>query len=426
MKNKLLHRPFQGPDELTRTFRSARRQILLFQLLALGLVFGFTIDTLNQETLLFGGGLIVSTFVSLLFLRWVSHGEPYLVMIASMIFSIGIIMIYRIEPELGMRQLVIYLGSLVCFFFVYFIVRAGHRLFEGHEIFYYAVTVGLFLVTLAFGLTLGGARNWITVAGVRVQPSEFAKIPFVFFVASWYTHYERYQTSLVMKMSLSIAVYVLLALFMLQRELGTAAVFFVVLIASQAAFERNRWIPFLNIALACLGLFVAYHLFSHVRVRFDMWLNPWSDFNDKGYQIIQALFAIAEGGFFGTGIGLGQPTRIPLGHSDFIFASTIEEMGLFMGICLIFLFIILLYRGFKYAMQQERDFYAALAVCISTQFAAQALIMFAGVFKVIPLTGITVPFLTYGGSSLLSSFILLGALQACAENFTLEVRHETK
>lgn len=414
-------------DDPTRTFRSAREQIMLFQLLALLLVFGFTIDILDQSTLLFGAGLIVSTFLSLFLLRWASRQEPYLLMIATMIFSIGIIMIYRIEPELGIRQLEIYLGSLVFFFLTYFVVRWGHRLFEGREVFYFATTLALFLITLVFGLTLGGARNWITVAGIRVQPSEFAKIPFVFFVASWYLHYEFYQTSLVKKLSLSIAVYALLALFMLQRELGTAAVFFAVLLCSQVAFERNHWIPFANLVLALFGLFVAYHLFSHVRVRFEMWRDPWSDFNDKGYQIIQALFAIAEGGFFGTGIGLGQPTRIPLGHSDFIFASTIEEMGLFMGICLVFLFIILLYRGFKMAMQQERDFYAALAVCISALFGAQALIMFAGVFKVIPLTGITVPFLTYGGSSLLSSFILLGALQACGENFIVEeVRHEAK
>ena len=112
------------------------------------------------------------------------------------------------------------------------------------------------------------------------------------------------------------------------REMSSvAAIFFATLLTTQIAFERHRWVPVVNLLLACVGLFVAYHLFSHVRVRFDMWLDPWKDFNNKGYQIIQALFAIAEGGFFGTGIGLGHPDSIPLGHSDFIFASVVEEMG---------------------------------------------------------------------------------------------------
>lgn len=240
------------------------------------------------------------------------------------------------------------------------------------------------------------------------------------FIASWYKNYEHYEKTFLGRISLTVMVYILLGLFLLQKELGTAAIFFATLLTTQIAFERHRWVPVVNLLLACVGLFVAYHLFSHVRVRFDMWLDPWKDFNNKGYQIIQALFAIAEGGFFGTGIGLGHPDSIPLGHSDFIFASVVEEMGAFMGICVILLFVLLLYRGFKIAMQQERDFYAAVAVAVSAIFASQAIVMFAGVLKVIPLTGITVPFLTYGGSSLLSSFVLLALLQTCSEDWMRE------
>ncbi len=420
MKNRWLMNKKDQDEASMLAFSNTKWLLILFQLLALVLVYIYNIKELNTRAILFGIGLLFASFSSITLLRFVTRGEPYFLLIANMIFTIGVLMIYRIDPALGERQLMIYLGSLAAFFAVYFFLRRTYSFWEGRTVFYYALTVGLFLITLVFGLTLGGARNWISIAGIQIQPSEFAKIPFAFFVASWFMNYEKYTAKPWGIYSLSVAVYFLMGLFVLQRELGTAAVFFAVLIATQVAFEKRRYLIVINIIMAVVGLFVAYHLFGHVRVRFDMWLNPWQDFNDKGYQIIQALFAIAAGGFFGTGIGLGHPERIPLGYSDFIFASVIEEMGMFMGICLVLLFILLLYRGIKVAMQQERDFYAALAVAISVIFAVQALIMFGGTLKVIPLTGITVPFLTYGGSSLLSSFILLAALQICSEHLILK------
>lgn len=408
-------------------FSNTKWLLFLFQFLTVFLVYTFQIKKLSERSLLFGAGLLVVSLLSLTLLRIVSKKEVYLLLITNMIFTIGIIMIYRLDPGRGERQLMIYLASLVAFFLVYFIMRRTYMLWEGHLLFYYGVTLVFFFITLVFGLTLRGARNWITIANINVQPSEFAKIPFVLFIASWYKNYEHYEKTFLGRISLTVMVYILLGLFLLQKELGTAAIFFATLLTTQIAFERHRWVPVINLLLACVGLFVAYHLFSHVRVRFDMWLDPWKDFNNKGYQIIQALFAIAEGGFFGTGIGLGHPDSIPLGHSDFIFASVVEEMGAFMGICVILLFVLLLYRGFKIAMQQERDFYAAVAVAVSAIFASQAIVMFAGVLKVIPLTGITVPFLTYGGSSLLSSFVLLALLQTCSEDWMQEGgRYATK
>lgn len=415
MKTDFLHRPQPNEKIVRFAYAQTKWLLFLFQFLAIFLVYLFQVKELSERSLLFGGGLLLVSLLSLTILHVVTKGDSYLLLIANMIFSVGIIMIYRLDPARGEKQLMIYLASLVAFFVVTVILRHTPTLWEGHTLFYFVVTLMLFLVTLAFGVTFGGARNWISIAGIRVQPSEFAKIPFVLFLASWYKNYEQHEKTFFGRISLTIMVYVLLGLFLLQRELGTAAVFFATLLTLQIAFERHRWIPVVNLLFAIVGLYAAYHLFGHVRVRFAMWWNPWQDFNDKGYQIIQALFAVAEGGFFGTGIGMGHPENVPLGHSDFIFASVIEEMGSFMGICLILLFVLLLYRGLKIAMQQERDFYAAAAVAVSAIFASQAIIMFAGVLKVIPLTGITVPFLTYGGSSLLSSFILLAILQTCSE-----------
>lgn len=395
---------------------------VLFQILSLTLVLLFHVKELNIPLLMFAVLLILFTFVSVRLVDRLMSGDSYLILIVNMLFSIGVIMIYRIKPALGERQLLFYAIAVVSFFVVYILIRQSPDFWKDKTLFYYVATLFLFAITLLFGLTHGGARNWIELFGIQIQPSEFAKIPFVFFIAAYYANAERYsRTVLFGRLRLGSAVlmaatYVLIGLFFIQRELGTAVVFLFVLLAAQFAFEKNRRLLYGNLALAAVGLTAGYFLFDHVRTRFEIWIDPWSDIADKGYQITQSLFALAEGGFFGSGIGLGSPGLIPLGHSDFIFAAIVEEMGAFMGVCVMLLFLILFYRGVKISMRQSSNFYSALALLVSVMFAAQGIIMFAGVMKLIPLTGITIPFLTYGGSSLLSSFILLGALQVASED----------
>lgn len=426
MKNNVLNFDL-GYQPKRRYAASIKWMLVSFQVLSLLLVILFQIGDLDVLSLVFAGVLILLTFLSNFAVQKLSGGDEYLLLIVNMLFSIGIIMIFRIEQSAGRRQLMMYAISIFVFFVAYLFLRKTYRFWVDKTKFFYMLTVAFFVVTLVFGFTQGGAKNWIEVFGFRMQPSEFAKIPFVFYIASYYRNYERSTKCFFGKYTLMVCTYFLIGLFFLQKELGTAIVFFLVLMASQFAFEPNKKLIFLNLFLAIIGLTAAYFLFAHVRVRFDIWRDPWSDINNKGYQITQALFGLAEGGFFGTGIGLGHPNYIPLAHSDFIFASIVEEMGAFMGICVILLFLILFYRGVKICMRQSDNFYAVLALAISSLFAAQGIIMFAGVMKLIPLTGITIPFLTYGGSSLVSSFVLLAALQIASEDLELrEGRHDKK
>ena len=157
-----------------------------------------------------------------------------------------------------------------------------------------------------------------------------------------------------------------------------------------------------------------------MKIRVATWIDPWKYVDGIGYQITQSLFAIASGGFFGTGLGLGRPDFIPVAESDFIFAAICEEFGAFAGIGIIMLFLILLYRGIKIALLKDDFFERALAIGVSTMFALQALVMFGGVTKLLPLTGITIPFLSYGGSSLISSFLSLGILNSISMENTNE------
>ena len=204
--------------------------------------------------------------------------------------------------------------------------------------------------------------------------------------------------------------------------MGTVVIFYGLFLCLQFIYEEDRRLIFLNIGLFLISAAFGLYLFDHVKIRVLTWIDPWKYIDNKGYQITQSLFAIASGGFFGTGIGLGHPDFIPEVHTDFIFSAICEEMGIFTGMGVIMLFLILVYRGFKIAINQEDQFYRIVALGISILFGIQTFIIIGGVTKLIPLTGITIPFVSYGGTSILSSFISLAILQVASEN--LDLREE--
>ncbi len=332
--------------------------------------------------------------------------------IVNMIFTIGLLTIIRLSPTTGSQHIIWYLLSQFISLLVFVIIAKWPRFFMNKFFFYFVVTLATFIATLLLGYSSGGAKNWIRISdSITIQLSEFAKISYVFMLASFYYQYEDLSKLPFGKYYLNIATYIFIGMFFLQGELGTAMVFFAVFILSMFVFERSYLRLFLNILLAFAGLFLAYKLFGHIKVRFDIWRDPWSDYHGKGYQPIQGLFAIASGGLFGSGLGLGSPNLVPVATSDFIMPAVIEEMGIFMGIALVLLFLILIYKGVKISMTKKDIFTSSLAFGITIIFASQALVMFAGVLKIIPLTGITTPFMSYGGSSTLTSFILLYVLQ---------------
>jgi cell division protein FtsW (lipid II flippase) len=169
-----------------------------------------------------------------------------------------------------------------------------------------------------------------------------------------------------------------------------------------------------TLSFAASGV-ASYFLFSHVRVRIDIWLDPWKYKTGKGYQICQSLIAMASGGLFGSGIGLGHPYFIPEAHNDFIFAAICEEMGMLGAMALILLYLILVYRGLRSALQARDTYSMLVAVGISSMIAFQVFVIIGGDTKMIPLTGITLPFVSYGGSSMLLNFASLGVLQKISE-----------
>lgn len=369
-------------------------------------------DNLSYMELVLPLIFIILSMISVSLVPKLLKIDNTLSVIVNMIFTIGLLTIIRLSPETGTQHIIWYLLSQFIALFVFLILAKWPKFFMDKFFLYFVVTLATFIATLVLGYSSGGAKNWIRISNsISIQLSEFAKISYVFMLASFYYQYDKLRKLPFGKHYLNIATYIFIGMFFLQGELGTAMVFFTVFILSMFVFERSYFRLFLNILLALAGLFLAYKLFGHIKVRFDIWKDPWSDYHGKGYQPIQGLFAIASGGLFGSGLGLGSPNLVPVATSDFIMPAVIEEMGIFMGISIVLLFLILIYKGVKISMTKKDIFTSSLAFAITIIFASQALVMFAGVLKIIPLTGITTPFMSYGGSSTLSSFILLYILE---------------
>lgn len=396
-----------------------RNLLFLFEALSLFLLFIYQWDSIERSTYITAIGLVLIIYISNFLLLKISDGDHYIFLIVTMLLSIGLIMIYRIDANLGVKQLLwLTLGILV--FYVSYFTLKYIKGWQNWGVLYLGGSYLLFLLTFVLGSRIKGAINWIRIAGFTFQPAEITKLLLIFLIAAYYSNLEKYKNIKYSNYYLLVIVYSFIALLFLQRDLGMSVLFYVIYLSLQYIYEEDRKLILFNIGLFIAGGLIGYIIFDHVKIRVITWLNPWPYIDSKGYQITQSLFAIAEGGFFGTGLGLGHPYFIPHADTDFIFSAICEEMGLFTGIGVIMLFLILVYRGFKIALRQNNKFYRILALGISVLFGIQSFVILGGVLKVIPLTGITLPFISYGGSSIISSFIALGILQVASEDLGLE------
>lgn len=402
--------------------KKPRVLLLLFQILTIILAITASGDQFNKSMVINGIMLILLVYISNFILLKISSGDNYIYLIASMLMTIGLIMIYRLEPGLGKKQLIFVGLGIMCFFITYFIMKKI-KIWDRYILGYIVLAYILFILTLIFGTRTYGAKNWISFFGlISVQPAEFIKLILIFILACYYgkkkenrflsnTKYSNYSSYLIM-----FIIYTFIGLLFIQRDIGMAAIFYGVFFIIQYIFEDDRKLLLANIGLAIIGALLGYFLFNHVRVRINIWIDPWKYADTTGYQILQGLFSISEGGFFGRGLGLGYPQFIPLAYNDFIYPAIIEEMGIFMGIAIIMMYMIVVYRGFKIAIRQKDMFLKVIAYGVSSLFAIQSFVILGGVLNVIPLTGITLPFMAYGGTSMLSSYIALGLLQVASED----------
>lgn len=336
--------------------------------------------------------------------------DPALFILACFITELGLIMLYRINPAVFLKQINWFALGVLAFILSSIVIKYWVKL-QINPLYFFVITIILLVIPLVFGVEKGGSRSWIQLAGYSFQPSELAKITFVLFLAG------RLKDGRIDKVLwLTGEVLAAVGLLALARDLGGAMLFYLTALAMVFA-ATSRWdLTAAGLAVSGVAAVLGYYLFGHVRVRVEAWLNPWQDVPGRGYQIVQSLFAIAQGGFFGTGLGLGHPEYIPAVTTDFIFSGFSEEFGFLGAAALIIVYFLLVYRGIKISLTVRDSFLALVALGISTLFGLQIFTIIGGVIKLIPMTGVTLPFMSYGGSSMVMSFISLGILNGIRLN----------
>ena len=373
--------------------------------------------------------LVVSFFVAHLALRrFAPNADPAILPIAFLLCGIGICFVLRLAPESAGGQIVWLFAGIALMVATIILVPSVERLGRYK---YTCLLFGLILLLLpimpVIGREYNGSRIWLSIFDHSFQPGEIAKILIVLFLAAYLA--DNRELLSVMRRSRSglkypdfraliplIAMWIVAMLIViLERDLGSALLFFGIFLVMVYVCTGRLSYVIIGILLVAIGGVGLYMLFPHVQTRIAIWLNPFADPGGSGYQLVQSLYSLADGGLFGCGIGRGMPTFIPEVESDFIFSAIAEEMGLLGASGVIFLFMLFAVRGFLTAARAKSDMAAFTAVGLTTSICLQAFIIIGGVTGFIPLTGLTLPFMSQGGSSLLSSFIIVGLL-LCAGN----------
>ncbi|MGH2383283.1 MAG: FtsW/RodA/SpoVE family cell cycle protein [Candidatus Limnocylindria bacterium] len=292
-----------------------------------------------------------------------------------------------------------------------------------------AIGIALLAATLLLGYEVNGARLWIDLGPVSIQPGEFLKIVLVIFIAGYLAETRTLLTSASLRIGFIsipplpyfLPMLVLFGVVMLivvrLNDLGAALLYFGIFLTMLFVATGRRSYVLIGLVLFVAGFVVAYQLFGHIQARVNIWIDPFADPLGAGFQPVRALYALGRGGIFGEGLGQGLVTlagnlTIPFVHTDFIFTAIAEELGLLGAFALLGFAMVLVFRGLRIASLARDDFGALLAVGLTASLGLQTLIIIGGNTKLIPLTGITLPFVSYGGSSVLASFIMIGLLLA--------------
>lgn len=364
--------------------------------------------------------------------RFAPNADPLLLPVAGLLSGLGFAAIYRIDVALprvdvAAAQVSWLLFGLALFALTLIVIR-DHRQLDAYT--YTIGLAGLVLLLLpilpGIGLEIRGARLWVELGPLQFQPAELAKVLIVIFLASYLNARKELLAVATRRLGpialpepkhlapLMLAWGISLVVLFVEKDLGSSLLFFgIFVVMVWVATARGAYVG-LGVILFALGAFVAYQTFSHVQDRIVVWLNTLDPeyIQEEGFQVAQSLFALATGGIAGTGLGQGLPQEIPDAHTDFVFAAIGEELGLLGTMALLLLFVLLISRGFRIALtRSETDgFGRLLAAGLATILALQSFVIIGGVTRLIPLTGITLPFVSYGGSSLVANFILLALL----------------
>ena len=350
----------------------------------------------------------------------VPHADPYLLPIAALLTAIGLTMIYRLEPTDAFRQGLWVVVGVAAFAGTLLALRRDYRVLESYKyLFGLAAVVLLILPALpVIGRTVNGARLWVEIGPLTFQPGELAKLFLIVFLAGYLREKREVLAGGRIKDFGPLLVIwgAAMAVLVQTNDLGSALLYFGIFLGMLYVATARVLFAAAGLALFVAGAAAAYTVVPRVEDRVAVWLDPWSDPEGSGYQIIQSTYSIASGGFVGTSLGQGTFTSpggtglIPFLNTDFIYSAIAQELGLVGASALLLLYMVFVVRGFRIALLASDGFSKLLAAGLTFGFAVQTFIILGGILRLIPLTGITLPFVSYGGSSVVANFVLLAGL----------------
>lgn len=369
-------------------------------------------------------GILVALFIGahLAIRRLAPEADGLIFPLVALLNGIGYVFIARLEPDLAANQATWTLVGIVGFVVTLAVVRRSRDL-ERYR--YTFLVAGLVLLLLplvpGLGISIRGARIWVGLGPVSFQPGEFAKLAFALFFASYLVEkrellsmatWPRFRPVLPdlkhlgpVLLAWGVAIVVMTA----QRDLGSSLLFFALFMSMLWVATGRVAYPIGGAAIFAVGSYAAWTQFSHVQTRVTTWLNPWDD-PVGGFQVVQAWYALAWGGVAGTGIGLGRPETVPVVESDFIFIAIGEELGLLGGTAILVAYLLIVGAGLRIAIQADHAFDKLLAAGLTALVGMQSFVILAGVTRLLPLTGVVLPFVSYGGSALVANYVLIALL----------------
>ena len=398
-----------------------RQNALMFGVHFLAFLSMYLYEYKTDILLYYGAQVLFLLFTLVLMRNLYPRASRSLINNMCMLEAIGFIMVTRLSFDRVQKQFIIAAAGTALSLLIPLIVRkllVLTRLGWGYAF----VGIGLLgLVVMGSG-RINGAKLSLSVAGYQFQPSEFVKIVFVFAVAGLLSTEHSFRRIVIATLLAALHVLILVV----STDLGSALIFFDTYLVMLFVATRNPFLTMIGILAGCAAAIAAYFLFSHVRVRVQIWQNPFADYSGSGYQISQSLFAIAAGGWFGTGLYRGSPGAIPYVEEDFMFSAIVEEMGAVFGICLILVCLAVFIMFVNIAMKLENRFYRLAALGLGCTYATQVFLTIGGGMKLIPMTGVTLPLVSYGGSSVLSTLIMFAIVQGLYMLRSDEVREKSR
>ena len=383
-----------------------KQTLMIYMLLINGNLVLYLLKMDQKVLVLAACEMVLLILISVIYKKIYTNASKALVNNMSMLLTVSFMILTRLDMDKAVKQFVFAAVAVVITCFIPLIV-AKLEFLSKLGIFYGIIGIAGLAVVLVAAQTTYGAKLSINLGPVVLQPSEFIKIIFIFFVACMLKEVEDF--TYLVKVTVVAALHVLILV--ASKDLGGALIYLVTYLVMVYVATRNPGYMFLGLFAGAIASIAAYFMFSHIQARVIAWKDPLSVIDNQGYQICQSLFAIGYGGWFGTGLGQGMPEKIPVVTTDFVFSAISEELGVLFAICIIFICINCFLMFFNISMQIKEYFYKLIALGIGTTYGIQTFLALGGVVKFIPSTGVTLPLVSYGGSSLLCTIIIFAIIQ---------------